>query len=741
MLKRILGGIALILACQLAFAAEVASRSASAPPRIGIVLGGGGARGFAHLGVLMELERLHVPISCISGTSAGALVGGMYANGMSLEGMREAFRTADWDRMLSGRVDRRDTPYDRKRNDYINYFDLTLGVGNGALKVPRSAINSQDIDLFIRKLTRDSTIDSFDKLPIPFRAVATDLSTGEAVVFDKGDLSVALRASMAVPGLFDLVEYDDKLLVDGGVARNLPIQEIKHRCADRVIVVDVGTPPLKKDQINSLFDVVSQTSRLLISRNVSEQMKRLDKDDIVIRPDLDGFSSADFGENQAIMERGLKAAKAIEAKLRALSVPEPEYLAWHETLVAPAAPVINEIRIAGKAGFVNRSAVEARLRQHGNGEDVAEVRKTLRSLFAEGDYDRLTYTISHQNGQNIMSVMPVERATGPDYLRFGMELKGTAPGDSSYNIMASHLRTWVNSAGASWRNEATLGNDPLLRTEFYQPFSATNPMFVAAYASYSEKHYGFYFPSHVKAMEIGIRERTAGLDGGIALGKFGEFRLGAYFSRYHPFHREGIDESFPDNFVPWQDRGIRSQLVIDQFDNPRWPRRGYFFNGEVRMAVPAWGNYNGRYYNVTAENVVTFGELSLRMTGKLRGNILDSAGKRAIQPQFLGGFLNLTGYQQNELVGERVALGRLMGYWRVATLPSALGSGLYTGVSLEAGKVWQPLGLWPYGRDSRVLKAGALFLGADTWIGPVFLGVGAAQGGRLTGYFMVGVDY
>ncbi len=740
MIKCILGGmLGLLLTWQASAAGPVDPVAAKSRPRIGVVLGGGGARGFAHLGVLMELERLHIPVACISGTSAGALIGGMYANGLSLPGMKEAFRKADWDGMLSGRANRRDMPYDRKRNDFTNYFDLTLGVREGELRVPRSAINSQEIDLFIRKLTRDSTVDSFDHLPIPFRAVATDLSNGEAVVFDHGDLSVALRASMAVPGLFDLVEHDGRLLVDGGVARNVPVQDLKNRCADRVIVVDVSTPLLKKDEINSLFDVVSQTSNLMISRNVKEQMALLGKDDIVIRPNLEGYSAASFGDNQAIMERGLTAARAMESQLKALSVPEAEYDAWHETLVAPTAPEINRIEIKGETEFVNRDALDARLKQHGKGEDVAEVRATLRRLFAEGDYDRLTYSISHQNGRNIMSVMPVERSTGPDYLRFGMELKGTSPGDSSYNFMASHLRTWINSAGASWRNEVTLGNDPLFHSEFYQPFSATSPLFVAGYGEYNEKSYGFYYPTHVKALEIGVRELVSGVDTGIALGRYGEFRIGAYASRYRPFRREGSDD-ISGSMEAWNDNGVRALLVIDQFDNPRWPRQGYFLNGEVRVAVPAWGGYDGRYYNVTAEQVSTFGDISLRLTGKVRGNIMDSAGTRMVQPQFLGGFLNLTGYQQNELVGERVALARLMGYWRVATLPSALGSGLYAGVSMEAGKVWGST-IWHYPENNRLLHAGAAFLGADTLIGPVLVGIGSAQGGRLTGYFMVGVNY
>ncbi|XLM22892.1 patatin-like phospholipase family protein, partial [Chromobacterium piscinae] len=209
------------------------------PEGVGVVLGGGGARGFAHLGVLKELERLRIPISCIAGTSAGALIGGIYANGLPLDEMEKEFNGADWDQMLSGRPARADIPYDRKRNDYKNYLDASFGLKGGELRLPRGAINSQGIEMYIHNLTRDRNIDSFDKLPIPFRAVAADLLTGDAVVFDKGSLSRALRASMAVPGVFDLVEDGGKLLVDGAIARNVPVQDVKGRCAKHVIVVDV----------------------------------------------------------------------------------------------------------------------------------------------------------------------------------------------------------------------------------------------------------------------------------------------------------------------------------------------------------------------------------------------------------------------------------------------------------------------------------------------------------------------
>ena len=338
------------------------------PPRIGVVLGGGGARGFAHLGVLQELEKMHIPIACIAGTSAGALIGGMYSNGLPLDEMKQSFKQADWNAMLSGKPNRADVPYERKNDDYKNYLDITFGLRDGQFRVPRSAVNSQDIDLFIRQLTHDRVIDSFDHLPIPFRAVATDLSNGDAVVYDRGALSTALRASMAVPGLFDPVEDQGKLLIDGGVARNLPIEDLKHRCADLVIVVDVGTPLLQTDKIHTLFDVLAQTSNLLVTRNVKQQKALLDEHDIVIRPDLNGFTSASFADNQAIIERGVQAVDPVRKRLAALAVSPEAYRAWQARLVRPVSPKIDQVRVAtGVTTFINPQQLVNRLESENHG--------------------------------------------------------------------------------------------------------------------------------------------------------------------------------------------------------------------------------------------------------------------------------------------------------------------------------------------------------------------------------------
>lgn len=702
---------------------------------VGVVLGGGGARGFAHLGVLRELQRLHIPIRCIAGTSAGALVGGMYANGLDLDQMAADFRDANWDQMLSGRLPRTDIPYDKKRDDYKNYLDVTFGLQDGQLRVPRSAINSQEIEMFIRKLTRDRQLDTFEKLPIPFRAVATDLVNGEAVVFDKGPLAEALRASMAVPGLFDLVEIDGRLLIDGGLARNLPIQDAR-QCARHLIVVDVGTPPLKKDQINSLFDVVAQTSNLMVSRNVREQMALLHADDVLIRPDLKGYNAADFVENQGIMQRGKAAALAQEQALKRFSVSAERYAAWRERLKLPAYPVVDDVQVKSDSRFVNANGLANSVAGMKGEQAVDDVREKLRELFAAGDYDQLSYAIDSRNGRNIMTVMPLEKNIGPNTVHFGLSLNSSTPGDSNFSFLAAHQRNWLNPAGGSWRNEMVIGKDKLFKTELYQPWSYDSPLFAAVSLSYHQQPLSFYDDNHIKYAEVSNDITMFNADVGTVLGRYGELRLGLFDSRVGSYLSLG-DSALLSGTVNHSYAGVRGKLVIDQFDNPRWPRSGYFMNAVLTSSLPAMGSYTAsRDYDAVVEGVKTFGDLTFRLTGKARGIVNRKPDDYRLES--LGGFLNLTGYQAGELLGEKVALSRLMVYWRASSLPSALGSGLYAGVSGEVGRVWGN----PFdGHTTQWIPAGSVFLAADTIFGPFFLGVGNAKNGKLSGYVYLGADY
>ena len=225
--------------------ADDQAAAASGRPRIGLVLAGGGAKGGAHVGVLKVLEEMHVPIDCIAGTSMGALVGGGYASGIPAKDLETFVTTIDWKKVVGSQGRRDLEPIEQKRDGVTYSNDFEFGITPDGIVLPGGLVNTSNIEDLLRSYVATARLtDQFDKLPIPYRAVATDMVTGSMVVLDKGDLATAMRASMAIPGAFAPVLMDDKILNDGGLVRNIPIDVARDLCADQVIVVNLVELPI-----------------------------------------------------------------------------------------------------------------------------------------------------------------------------------------------------------------------------------------------------------------------------------------------------------------------------------------------------------------------------------------------------------------------------------------------------------------------------------------------------------------
>ncbi len=714
--------------------------TAESAPRIGLVLGGGGARGFAHLGVLEMMERLKIPISCIAGTSAGALVGGTYASGMSLESMKSNFAHQDWARLLSGQAQRKDVPFERKREDYQNYLGVTLGLKEGKLQGPKSAINSQSIDLYIKSLTKSSYYNHFDEMPIPFRALATNLETGEAVVFSEGDLALALRSSMAVPGVFSLVDDGERYLVDGGMARQLPIREAQ-ACADVVIVVDVSSPMYKKSDINNVLDVVAQSFNLSIATNVKSELTRMRAQDIYIKPDLGDYSAADFSQSEAIAKLGLAAMADYVEQLKRYSLPAADYDAWKLTIVEPQPPTIDRIQLASaQLNYVNPSVLNKKLMQHqnqaGKGFTERELQSKLTELFAEGDYDSLSYRLSKQEDEVVADVLPVEKSTGPTYVRFGIELEGSTDADANYAFLFNLNRTWLNAAGASWYNNLRLGKDVHLRTEFMQPWSATSPWFAAGGFALKNDVLDLYTSDHKHYADLSKSWNRAYLDTGYRLGQYGDLRLGGYVGHNTTTAKIGV----PFDKISSQVFGAKTSVMIDQLDSARWPRSGYSLEADLNHEADLNDNQLSNTYGKLLANYVytTPNEVTLRLTGSYTNDAVNYVSH--------GGFLRVGGLQQDEVLSEEALFGRAMVYWRAATLPSVIGSGFYLGASVEGLQIRNQVSIEETSGKLLILPhnryyGGSVFGSADTLLGPFFLGIGYGNGGNLVGYFYLGTNF
>ncbi len=435
-----------------------------AAPRIGLALSGGGARGLAHVGVLKVLEDMRVPISCVTGTSMGAIVGATFAAGRSPGEMETLVIEADWDGIFRDRPPRKEIAVRRKIDDYKTLFAPEFGSPKDGLALPKGVIAGVSIESFFRVLATPSFgITDFNKLPIPFRAMATDIETGEAVVLDHGSVAQAMRASMSVPGAIAPVEIEGRLLVDGGIANNLPIDEARKLCADVVIAVNISTPPMKRKESTSALSVAGQLVNFLGKQTVDEQLKRLADRDVLIAPDLGDISAGDFERAADAIQIGEQATRAMANSLSRYSLPPEQFAALRSTQVAEsrALGTVDEIRIEGLQR--TNPAVLAALVESKPGEPLSEekVSADLRRIYGRGDFESISYRLHGDAGPRAMVIEPREKSWGPDYLRFGLGLASDFSGESTFNLLVQYRRTWMNAWAANGTRRSRSDRTPI----------------------------------------------------------------------------------------------------------------------------------------------------------------------------------------------------------------------------------------------------------------------------------------
>jgi NTE family protein len=730
--------LCLALAFAPAFAADPTEATQPPPhrPKIGLVLGGGGARGISHIGVIKVLEELRIPVDYVAGTSMGSLVGGAYASGMSPDEMARLVEGLDWSKVFSDLPPRKDRSFYLKRLEDESLWPLVLGVGRGGVSLPSGAIAGQQLGFFLDKLAaRGAGVQSFDELDIPFRAVATNAVTGKMVVFDSGSLADAMRASMSVPGAFAPAEIGDQLYLDGGIVRNLPVDVVRGMGADVVIAVNLEAPLATRDQLNSALTVTLQMIDILLKGNVNEQLATLTETDVLILPDLKGYSSAGFDKAPALIPIGEKAARAIADKLKRYSLPEKEYLALRaEQRARYRVPApIEKIRV-DTAGlrYVNPQWVDAGLRLGKDQPvDIEDITHKIDVLYGTGDFERISYGFEYENGERVLVVQPVEKPGGPNYLRFGLRAYTDFKGDNEFIVLGNYTMTWLNRLGAQWRNDIGIGSSSFVRSEFYQPLDVTGPWFVAPYVFAGTQKVNFFEGDQVAA-QVRETRAIAALDAGATIGTSAQLRAGVFTGALH---------ATPTVIIPGVSDvsaglgGYQFSAAYDSRDNVGFPREGTFARAGATFSRTALGSdLNYQQAELSWLSAWSFGRNTV--SAALRG----ASGFNGDLPYYdlyaIGGFLNLSGYRVNQLQGQSVALGRLMYYYRAATL-SFIGN-VYAGASLEAGNVY---GAFPEPTSTGLKIAGSLFLGADTLIGPAYFAYGHAEAGNSAFYVYLGYPY
>jgi len=706
---------------------------APARPRIGLVLAGGGAKGVAHLGVLKVLEELRVPVDYVVGTSMGSIVAGAYATGLSGEEMERRVRAADLPSIL---VDRpRSVRSQRSKElERRNVLGAEFGIGKDGLKIPTGAIVGQNIEIFLGDLAGAvSDVGSFDDLPVPYRAVATDILTGEMVLLERGDLISAMRASMAVPGVFSPVELDGRLLVDGGLVRNLPVDVVRAMGADIVIAVNLSTTARTRESLNSALGITQQMVDLLIHANVQRSLAELTERDVLIDTNVGDYSSANFRDATTLIPVGERAARAMADKLRPLSLPPEAYAAHRAAQVSREREQfpVHSVRLDESAlGKVNRDSARAAFTIQAGTSERQNIIEQFDALMATDDFEQVRYRFVDEDGKRALVVEPVAKSYGPNYLRFGLNLSSDLDGESAFNLLADHRATWLNSRGLEWRNSLSLGENMALATELYQPLDLTRRLFLAPFALWRQDKSDIFLGDEAFA-SYRSRQFTAGLDLGINFGRAAELRLGYQWNELWDTRDIGLP-IFPSSHDDYG--ALRARLLVDTLDDWVFPTSGVFAQADaIRAGGSLGGGLEFEKLQARIDLPLPLGERH-RASLSVRGGTGLGSDLPLGEVFALGGFLNLSGLQPRQILAEHYAFGSAQYAYRLGA-PGKFGDHLYLGASLEVADVSGRINTL---ENDDVILSGSVYLALDSAFGPLYFAVGGADDGNYALYLFLG---
>ena len=707
----------------------------SAREKVGLVLSGGGARGFAHVAVLEALEANRVPVDYIAGTSMGAVVGALYASGLSADAVRQKLLAVDWNATLQDVTERDERSFRNKSFEGRNFLGLDLGVGPDGLKLPLAALRGQKLALALNELTLETaTVNQFDQLPIPFRAMATDLATGGPVALAEGSLATALRASMAVPVVFSPVELDGRLYVDGGVANNLPIDVARDMGADRVIVVDTSSLRYTTNELTSVVTVVDQLTNLLTRRNTEAQVETLTETDLLIEIFPDSITTSDFHRAEEVLAIGRKSIAALPDLFSGFQVSTDAYVAWRDARQAQVLPpTLAFVEVISDAPRTSSQTIANRLTiRPGQALDNERLKSDLGQIYALETIDQVEVSVVERDEQVGLSLKTREKSWGPDYLDLGFNLEDSLDGNASYSLHGVVRATNINPLGGEWRSEVTLGDKTRITSELYQPVNYGSNWFASAIVGFIREDRALYEEGVITAL-YSTETREYGFDAGYSLDTRGEFRVGFRQSDIQNDLNLGTDSL--SSTVDDSRYFIRAGY--DTLDSFGFPTEGIRVLSEFSIYDAKLGATK-QYEGVTLDLLYPFyhsGRATL--VGQGYAGYLFETDVVDVTPRYsLGGFTRLTGYSPDEISGRHAGLISLIGYQRLneqSVFP--IDQPLFIGFSLEAGNVFQEREAIRWGNT---LSGGSVFVGADTAIGPGYLSIGRTEGGRQSVTLSIG---
>ena len=717
--------------------------SVQARDKIGLVLSGGGAKGTAHIGVLKVLEQHNIPVDYVVGTSIGAYVGGMYALGYEVDEIERIMLSLPWSDGYSDFIPRQSLSYANKQHRDRYNLSVRLGYSDGVFKVPHGLLLGQSAYQILQRSTDTvSSFTSFDELAIPYRAIASDIATAQMVVLKSGSINQAMKASAAVPGIVAAVEIDGKMLVDGGITNNMPIDVVKKMGADIVIAVDIGSPLADKSKLTSTVSVLNQLSTILTNNTSLAQKALLGEKDVLLRPAIDNLSTTDWSVMPQALQLGEQEALAHLAKLSKLSINDADYQVYK-----------NQKRQQAKKWFSSlaNNIIEIQFRNDSKVENdiialhfAVELNKELNKdaldlaidrVYALDKFEQVTVEFNDTEHGRVLILHTRAKSWGPNYFDFGFNLKTDFSNRSITSINMSYLMTDINDKGGRWLNEVRVGWESLLASEFYQPLTKSHDLYSRVRVAFAQDRWekSDTLPElskdyYLATLALGYNYSFNGILEVGLIAETGDLSL----------------DSVDKNEFDYDSFGSFIKFGYDSLNSINFPTQGNKLAVEMQ-----WLNdtYSPQLNATQDDKTLTFtfdwrGAIALSghtFVGITSFATIDNETEFSVHLTELGGFLNLSGYQEDELVGvHKVFAAVVYQYDLGREVPADSGLPIYLGVSAEAGNVW---GINETVKYSDLIHSGSIYLGTDTSFGPAVLGVGFATGGEYSLFLSIGKNW
>ncbi len=701
-------------------------------PRIGLALSGGGALGLAEIGVIRWLEDNHIPVDRVAGTSMGSIIAAMYATGMSPAEIQEFAEKINWEEAFLPETAYTHLSFRRKqdRRDYL--IDAPLGLKHG-LNAPNGFNAGQGVGLLLDRIAfPQSGVASFDDLPIPFRCVATDMLSGEGIVLHDGPLAQAVRASMAIPGVFTPIEINGHILADGGMVQNIPVETVRAMDADAVIAVELRLPPGNPKELETLTGVLTRAVDVMITQN---ERRSLALANATVSIDMGAFLVTDYSRVKDLVELGYRTAASRSPALLQYSIRDPAE--WQEYLAARAArkqrppDKIEVVEVVG-ADSDTDSRIQHRLAKTLQGPlDLKKLDTTLTQIAGEGQFARLGYEGFTQNGVPALRITTHDKSYGPPFVDLAVAVDGS--GVAAFDFSAGARVTFMDVAhhGGEWRNDLLFGSSNLAASEFYQPLGQS-PFFVSPYA-FASKYARNSFSGLTRVAVFGDERAGGGFDIGYNSGHRSEFRVGyeIYDGKLSPLiGATGLP------MVEGSTGEFRARYVWDGEDSPSVPSRGTRVVATISRVLQSPGlAHSIGQLDVQTASFVPLGPKS-SIFFDISGGTTFRGSAGPFQVFALGGPFRLGAYLPFEFVGNHYAYSSFGFRREFYRLPSLVGGKIYWGGWYEAGSAFGTVTNDP----GPVIVRGTFNLGviADTFVGPIALAGSVSPTGQSRVNFLIG---